>query len=1098
MTTAANAGSNVARARETDEPDSIRAGRPLNSAWLFVLWFVTTGALLWGANWVSTQRERDYVEDFRNELVDKAKLAETVVASRLRDYDATLLVLRASYVAEPTQFHSHVKMLRAGPLADPNVLVVVVDRDGFLAYTDTPNVKSRPGLRDLPYFRAFAEGRVDHLYVGEPGWGRVTQRYMLPLARPMYDARGAFFGVIALSILQESLGTFGESLRVPGHTDIGLITASGAWIARSRDTAGVRGAIAHPEMLAKFNGRGRTFIDRSMVDGSESYFAFRRLKGLPLIAYASASPRSVKTEMRFQRNLLASGAVVVSLLLLLLARVTVQRQRLTTSYIATQRAYLTQAQRMAGMGSWELDLASKKFRWSDEMYALLGALRRDVDVDFESFLARVGEADRSTVRDAIHQAVAEGTSRVEFSARRDDGQRRHFVGHCEASRDGTGKVSSLIGTLRDVTEERNAQEALRESEARFRNLTELSADWYWEQDGDLRLTRYDDGENSRSALANRPRVGMRRWDVPALNMTAADWDAHRATLERRESFRDLEIERPNANGRGSNWVSISGEPMFDAEGKFKGYRGVGRDITERKGAEIERARLAAIVESAQDAIIGRGADFKVTSWNKAAEHLFGYSAHEAIGREVDFIVPEDRKDEVVRSLNLLAGSERVPPYDTVRLARDGRLIDVSISFAPIRDTAGRIVGASLTYRDIRERKRAEREKAALETQALQAQKMDSIGRLAGGVAHDFNNMLTVILGNAVMAIEQTDPSQQVHKELVEIRKAAERSADLTRQLLAFARKQVIAPKVLDLNDTVGGIIKMLRRLIGEAISLTLVPKASLWPIEVDPSQIDQVLANLCINARDAIAGVGRIVIETGNRTLDEDFCRTRAGFVPGDYVELSVGDNGHGMDGETLAHIFEPFYTTKATGEGTGLGLATVYGVVKQNGGFIDVASEPGRGTKFTIYLPRFRGGADGEHREEGTARPAARGRETILLVEDEPSILKLTTRILTRQGYAVVSAAGPKQAIQLASDHAGPIHLLVTDVVMPEMNGRDLARELQSRISGLKVLFMSGYTADIIIRQGVMDDGMHFIQKPFSIENLAVKVRETLDGVHG
>jgi nitrogen-specific signal transduction histidine kinase/ActR/RegA family two-component response regulator len=395
--------------------------------------------------------------------------------------------------------------------------------------------------------------------------------------------------------------------------------------------------------------------------------------------------------------------------------------------------------------------------------------------------------------------------------------------------------------------------------------------------------------------------------------------------------------------------------------------------------------------------------------------------------------------------------------------------------------------------DITERKRAEEEKAKLEAQLQQAQKMESVGRLAGGVAHDFNNMLSAILGHAELALDQVDPARPLQAHLQEIQKAARRSADLTRQLLAFARKQTVQPKVLDLNETVESMLKMLQRLIGEDIQLTWQPEANLWPVRVDPSQIDQILANLCVNARDAISGVGKMTIETGNSALDEAYCAEHAGFSPGEYVRLTVSDDGCGMDRETLAHIFEPFYTTKGVGEGTGLGLATVYGIVKQNNGFINAYSEPGQGTTFTIYLPRQVAKAE-QAREEGPAEPVARGHETILLVEDEPVILELTKMLLERLGYAVLAAGTPGEALRLARKQAGEIHLVMTDVVMPEMNGRDLAKNLLSLYPSLKRLFMSGYTANVIAHHGVLDPGVHFIQKPFSIKELADKVREALD----
>jgi signal transduction histidine kinase/ActR/RegA family two-component response regulator len=413
-----------------------------------------------------------------------------------------------------------------------------------------------------------------------------------------------------------------------------------------------------------------------------------------------------------------------------------------------------------------------------------------------------------------------------------------------------------------------------------------------------------------------------------------------------------------------------------------------------------------------------------------------------------------------------------------------------IKFPIVRGNKTFVAGYGI---DITERKRAEEEKEKLQAQLLQAQKMESIGRLAGGVAHDFNNMLGVILGHAEMALEQVDPTQLLYSDLQAIRKAAHHSTELTRQLLAFARKQTISPKVLNLNEIVGGMLKMLKRLIGEDISLGWLPAGELWPVKVDPSQIDQILANLCVNARDAIAGVGKVTIETGNISFDEIYCATRTGCVPGNYVLLAVSDDGCGMDKETLGKLFEPFFTTKEMGKGTGLGLAMVYGIVKQNNGFIDVYSEPGQGTTFRIYLPRHLGKAE-QPRIEGSQEQAVQGQETLLVVEDEPEILSLAKRMLEKQGYQVLAAGTPGEAIRLAEEHAGEIDLLMTDVVMPEMNGRDLAKKMLSLYPDIKRLFMSGYTADVIAHHGVLDDGVYFIQKPFSAKDLTAKVREALD----
>jgi two-component system, cell cycle sensor histidine kinase and response regulator CckA len=392
-----------------------------------------------------------------------------------------------------------------------------------------------------------------------------------------------------------------------------------------------------------------------------------------------------------------------------------------------------------------------------------------------------------------------------------------------------------------------------------------------------------------------------------------------------------------------------------------------------------------------------------------------------------------------------------------------------------------------------ERRDTEAEKANLQSQLMQAQKMESVGRLAGGVAHDFNNMLGVILGHVDLAQDQINPADPLYDDLSEVKKAAQRSADLTRQLLAFARKQTVSPKIMDLNETVEGLFKMLRRLIGEDIDLVWLPGKGLWPVKIDPSQVDQILANLTVNARDAIDGVGRITIETGNTVLDEGYCADHMGFIPGSYVILSVSDNGCGMNQEIQEHIFEPFYTTKGVGQGTGLGLATIYGIVKQNSGFINVYSEPGRGTTFRIYFPQYSGKVGAIDSDKVQA--LQQGVETILLVEDESAILRLGKRMLERLGYRVLAAGTPGEALRLAEQNPGVIDLLMTDVVMPEMNGRDLARRLLSLYPDIKRLFMSGYTADVIAHHGVLDEGVYFIQKPFSKAELSAKVREALRG---
>ena len=512
-------------------------------------------------------------------------------------------------------------------------------------------------------------------------------------------------------------------------------------------------------------------------------------------------------------------------------------------------------------------------------------------------------------------------------------------------------------------------------------------------------------------------------------------------------------------------------------------------LEDHNRSEADLKRLATAIDQAAETIVVTDAQGTIQYVNPTFEAVTGYTRAEAIGQNPRILQSGRQDAAFYRDLWATLSGGRTWRGRLVNKRKDGTLFTEDAVISPVCDASGQIVNFVAVKHDVSEQLR-------LAEQLMQIQKLDSIGRLAGGVAHDFNNMLTVILGHAGMALDQTDPAQPVQAHLEEIRKAANRSADLTRQLLAFARKQTIVPRVLDLNQTVEGMLNMLKRLIGENIALDWRPQRPLWPIRMDPSQIDQILVNLCVNARDAIAGIGQITIATQTATLDEAGCAHLADAAPGDYDRISVQDNGCGMDAGLLAHIFEPFFTSKAAGEGTGLGLSTVYGIVRQNNGFLDVHSEPGQGTTFHIYLPRF---VDPDAPKPAEASPPIpRGSETLLLVEDDLGILEITAQMLTSLGYVALSAGTPEQAFRLAEEHAGQIQLLVTDAIMPRMNGRDLAYQLQALYPAMKCLFMSGYTADVIARNSVLNAGVNFIPKPFSKLELAAKIREMLDSEKG
>jgi PAS domain S-box-containing protein len=450
-----------------------------------------------------------------------------------------------------------------------------------------------------------------------------------------------------------------------------------------------------------------------------------------------------------------------------------------------------------------------------------------------------------------------------------------------------------------------------------------------------------------------------------------------------------------------------------------------------------------------------------------AQYAREIGADEAAFREAFLkvpVMPQETFERIAHSLFALANQLSTTAYQNVQQARF-----------------------------IAERKQAEAEREKLQAQLLQSQKLEAIGILAGGVAHDFNNMLGAITGYAELTLNKMDPEDPFRKNLEKILDAARRSANLTRQLLAFARKQTIAPVILDLNDSVEAVLKMMRRILGENIDLLWMPGQGSYPVRMDPSQLDQILVNLCVNARDAIEDVGRVTIETATVSLDETCHKAHAYLVPGEYVLLAISDDGCGMDRKTLEHIFEPFFTTKGVGRGTGMGLATVYGIVKQNHGFINAYSEPGKGTTFRVYIPRQAGGVTEAKTMVPEDIPRSRG-ETILIVEDDPTLLEMSAMLLEQLGYTVIPAATPTEAIHIAQTTHPEIHLLITDVIMPEMNGRDLADRIRAIRPGAKHLFMSGYTANVIAHQGVLDEGVNFIQKPFSVKDIAAKVRQVLD----
>jgi PAS domain S-box-containing protein len=536
-------------------------------------------------------------------------------------------------------------------------------------------------------------------------------------------------------------------------------------------------------------------------------------------------------------------------------------------------------------------------------------------------------------------------------------------------------------------------------------------------------------------------------------------------------------------------------PIFDSDGRVKMVSILGVDITEHRQMEesIRRSeeRFRELFNYAPVGYHEYDREGRITEVNQTELEMLGYSREEMLGRRVWEFVVEEISEKMVRG----KASGIIPvegSFERKYKRKDGTILHVLITDRALKDSEGRIIGIRTALQDISRLKEVEKEKESLQEQLRQSQKMEAIGRLAGGVAHDFNNLLTVIKGYAQLSLLGLKEDSPLRDALKEIGGAADRASQLTRQLLAFSRRQIFEMKVLNINSIIKDLEKMVRRIIGEDIELVSILADDLGKVKTDPGQIEQVILNLVVNARDAMPEGGRLTIETKNVFLDEEYAKSHVAVTVGPYVMLSVSDTGCGMTPEVKEKIFEPFFTTKEKGKGTGLGLSTVYGIVKQSGGNIWVYSEPGQGSTFKIYLPRVE--EEGEFQRVPIEKEIPKGSETILVIEDDDSVRRVAVRFLKRQGYVVFEAKRGEEALEIFKNHNGPIHLILVDVIMPGESGPQLIERIKENSWEFKVLYMSGYTDNAIVHHGVLKKGVEFIQKPFTLESLSRKVREVLD----
>lgn len=715
------------------------------------------------------------------------------------------------------------------------------------------------------------------------------------------------------------------------------------------------------------------------------------------------------------------------------------------------------------------------------------------------------EAQTQKCLDALRE---HGNWRGESVARKKNGE--PFIVEVSTSvvKDVDGNVIGTMGSFSDIADRKRTAEALRASEEQYRSLVESAHDPIFTCDVAGRYLYANMAAAARLGLTPDQVIGKTVDDLFPPEIAQAHRVGIRSVIETGQSHQSA--SRMEVGGR-IYWFSINLQPVRDREGRIVAAQAIVRDITDIKQAEEalreSEERLRQVIRVSNIGIFDHNHETGAVYWSPQQREIWGWGPDESLDDwrsplkdgKADYLyrIHEDDRQRIADTIARVQNADDGLFDEEYRIIRrDGSVRWVSIRSRTFYKDEGKLRRPTRTIgamRDITEEKRAEQERANLQTQLADTQRLDSIGRLAGGVAHDFNNMLSVIIGHAELAIRELDAVDPIRPDLDGILKAAHRSAELTRQLLGFARRQTVTPRVLNLNELVTASLKILHRMAGEDLDLVWTPARHLKPVRIDPSQVDQILTNLTVNARDAISGVGRVLIRTENAEVDAAFCQAHTGAVPGVYTMLEVTDNGCGMDDETRAHIFEPFFTTKALGAGTGLGLATVYGIVKQNNGFITVSSRIGQGTTINVFLPSVMEEVP-KHGGISAASGPASGAETVLLVEDEPMILELTQEVLERLGYSVLPAATPSQALRLAERHHAEIDLLLTDVTMPEMNGRDLANRLVGRIPDLKCLFMSGYAADSDLLKEVLAQRARFLPKPFTPQDLAATIREMLD----
>jgi two-component system, cell cycle sensor histidine kinase and response regulator CckA len=775
------------------------------------------------------------------------------------------------------------------------------------------------------------------------------------------------------------------------------------------------------------------------------------------------------------------------------------------------RQRLKLAIEVGGIGFWDISLKDEKLTCSARCKENYGRTENE-ELSYSDMQAAIHKEDFPRWRATIDKAIAECSDfEIEYRIQLSNDEIRWVLIHGSCSADSTGETVAMTGTSVDITERKIIEERLRKSQRVLANAQRIGRLGNWEWDFQTNLVTHS--EESLRLFGQPENRFQYKLEENLARVHPEDQEYVRIALEKAiNRIKPYDVEyRISIPGRQEIIVHAVGEMTFDNENRPLSMSGTIQDITEFKILKSERSHLSAQVKTQQQYLNNIIANLPGVIWETHVdksvntqqvdfvsdyiEEMIGYSPEEWLSKPnfwLELIHPDDKERAFSEAQNFLQnGGKGVQQYRWI--AKNGDIVWVETHMVATFNDQHELRNIQGITMDISERHNAEETLRKKEEELLQAQKLESVGRLAGGIAHDFNNMLTAINGYSDLILKTLKETDPIYKKVSEIRKAGERSAQLTQQLLAFSRQQIMQTKEVYLNQIVRDTNDMLNRLLGEDIKIITEFKDEKSPISVDPGQMMQVILNLAINSRDAMPYGGTLSIKTENVDLNSDLEDNFISLHPGAYVKLTVSDTGNGMDESMLDHIFEPFYTTKEVGKGTGLGLATVYGIVKQSNGHIRVESRLNKGTTFNIYFPRLTENIVNENKSPKTDNLPA-GSETVLLVEDEKMVRQLIQRILETSGYKIIAAENGMEALEICQTRNLNIDVLVTDVVMPEMGGHELAKKLVGNFPDLKVIYISGYTSDIVTRHGISQNGANFIQKPFSPDELVRKIRQLLN----